>query len=137
LGIFVALTFVGLPFVVRTVQPLIEELDKELEEASATLGASRLRTLLRVALPPLVPALLAGLALAFARGVGEYGSVIFIAGNVAYVSEIAPLIVVVKLEEYDYAGATGVAAIMLAVSFAMLLAINLLHAWSRRRLGDV
>ena len=135
-GILVALTFVGLPFVVRTVQPLIEELDKELEEASATLGASRLRTLLRVALPPLVPALLTGLALAFARGVGEYGSVIFIAGNIAYVSEIAPLLVVVKLEEYDYAGATGVAAIMLAVSFAMLLAINLLHAWSRRRLGD-
>jgi len=136
-GILVALTFVGLPFVVRAVQPLIEELDKELEEASATLGASRLQTLLRVALPPLVPALLAGLALAFARGVGEYGSVIFIAGNIAYVSEIAPLLVVVKLEEYDYAGATGVAAIMLAVSFAMLLAINLLHAWSRRRLGDV
>jgi len=136
-GILVALTFVGLPFVVRTVQPLIEELDKELEEASATLGASRLRTLLRVALPPLVPALLTGLALAFARGVGEYGSVIFIAGNIAYVSEIAPLLVVVKLEEYDYAGATGVAAIMLAVSFAMLLAINVLHGWSRRRLGDV
>ncbi|MGA2491901.1 MAG: sulfate ABC transporter permease subunit CysT [Roseiarcus sp.] len=136
-GILVALTFVGLPFVVRTVQPLIEELDKELEEASATLGASRLRTLLRVALPPLVPALLAGLALAFARGVGEYGSVIFIAGNIAYVSEIAPLLVVVKLEEYDYTGATGVAAIMLAVSFAMLLTINLLHASSRRRLGDV
>ena len=136
-GILVALTFVGLPFVVRTVQPLIEELDKELEEASATLGASRLRTLLRVALPPLVPALLTGLALAFARGVGEYGSVIFIAGNIAYVSEIAPLLVVVKLEEYDYAGATGVAAIMLAVSFVMLLTINLLHAWSCRRLGDV
>jgi sulfate transport system permease protein len=137
LGILVALTFVGLPFVVRTVQPLIEELDKELEEASATLGASRLRTLLRVALPPLVPALLTGLALAFARGVGEYGSVIFIAGNIAYVSEIAPLLVVVKLEEYDYTGATGVAAIMLAVSFVMLLMINLLHAWSRRRLGNV
>jgi len=136
-GILVALTFVGLPFVVRTVQPLIAELDKELEEASATLGAARWQTLLRVALPPLVPALLAGLALAFARGVGEYGSVIFIAGNIAYVSEIAPLLVVVKLEEYDYAGATGVAAIMLAVSFAMLLTINLLHAWSRRRLGDV
>ena len=121
----------------RTVQPLIEELDKELEEASATLGASRWRTLRRVALPPLVPGLLTGLALAFARGVGEYGSVIFIAGNIAYVSEIAPLLVVVKLEEYDYAGATGVAAIMLAVSFLMLLTINLLHAWSRRRLGDV
>ena len=137
LGILVALTFVGLPFVVRTVQPLIEELDKELEEASATLGAPRWRTLASVALPPLIPGLLTGLALAFARGVGEYGSVIFIAGNIAYVSEIAPLIVVVKLEEYDYAGATGVAAIMLAVSFLMLLTINLLHAWSRRRLGDV
>jgi sulfate transport system permease protein len=136
-GILVALTFVGLPFVVRTVQPLIEELDRELEEASATLGASRLRTLARIALPPLVPGLLAGLALAFARGVGEYGSVIFIAGNVAYVSEIAPLVIVVKLEEYDYVGATGVAAIMLGVSFLMLLAINLLHAWSRRRLGHV
>jgi sulfate transport system permease protein len=136
-GILVALTFVGLPFVVRTVEPLIEELDKELEEASATLGASRWRTFRRVALPPLVPGLLAGLALAFARGVGEYGSVIFIAGNIAYVSEIAPLLIVVKLEEYDYAGATGVAAIMLAVSFLMLLTINLLHAWSRRRLGDV
>jgi sulfate transport system permease protein len=133
----VALTFVGLPFVVRTVQPLIEELDRELEEASATLGASRLRTLARIALPPLVPGLLAGLALAFARGVGEYGSVIFIAGNVAYVSEIAPLVIVVKLEEYDYVGATGVAAIMLGVSFLMLLAINLLHAWSRRGLGHV
>ena len=136
-GILVALTFVGLPFVVRTVQPLIEELDRELEEASATLGASRLRTLARIALPPLVPGLLAGLALAFARGVGEYGSVIFIAGNVAYVSEIAPLVIVVKLEEYDYVGATGVAAIMLGVSFLMLLAINLLHAWSRRGLGHV
>ncbi len=137
LGILVALTFVGLPFVVRTLQPLIEELDKELEEASATLGATRWRTLLWVALPPLLPGLLTGLALAFARGVGEYGSVIFIAGNIAYVSEIAPLIVIVKLEEYDYAGATGVAAIMLAVSFLMLLTINLIHAWSRRRLGDV
>ena len=137
LGILFALTFVGLPFVVRTLQPLIEELDKELEEASATLGASRWRTLRRVALPPLVPGLLTGLALAFARGVGEYGSVIFIAGNIAYVSEIAPLLVVVKLEEYDYAGATGVAAIMLAVSFLMLLTINFLQAWSRRRLGDV
>jgi sulfate transport system permease protein len=136
-GILVALTFVGLPFVVRTVQPLIEELDKELEEASATLGAARWQTLLRVALPPLVPALLAGLALAFARGVGEYGSVIFIAGNLAYVSEIAPLLVVIKLEEYDIAGATGVAAILLAVSFLILLTINLLHAWSRRRLGYV
>ena len=121
----------------RTLQPLIDELDKELEEASATLGASRWQTLRRVLLPPLVPALLTGLALAFARGVGEYGSVIFIAGNIAYVSEIAPLLIVVKLEEYDYAGATAIAAIMLVVSFVMLLAINGLQAWSRRRLGDV
>jgi len=136
-GILVAMAFVGLPFVVRAAQPLIEDLEKELEEASATLGASRWRTLRRVVLPPLVPGLLAGLALAFARGVGEYGSVIFIAGNLAYVSEIAPLLVVIKLEEYDYAGATGVAAVMLAVSFLMLLTINLLHAWSRRRLGHV
>jgi len=136
-GILVALAFVGLPFVVRTVQPLIEELEIELEEASATLGATRLQTLRRVLLPLLTPALLTGLALAFARGVGEYGSVIFIAGNLAYVSEIAPLLVVIKLEEYDIAGATGVAAILLAVSFLILLTINLLHAWSRRRLGDV
>jgi sulfate transport system permease protein len=136
-GILVALAFVGLPFVVRTVQPLIEELEIELEEASATLGATRLQTLRRVLLPLLTPALLTGLALAFARGVGEYGSVIFIAGNLAYVSEIAPLLVVIKLEEYDIAGATGVAAILLAVSFLILLTINLLHAWSRRRLGYV
>jgi sulfate transport system permease protein len=122
---------------VRTVQPLIEELEIELEEASATLGATRLQTLRRVLLPLLTPALLTGLALAFARGVGEYGSVIFIAGNLAYVSEIAPLLVVIKLEEYDIAGATGVAAILLAVSFLILLTINLLHAWSRRRLGYV
>jgi len=136
-GILVALAFVGLPFVVRTVQPLIEELEIELEEASATLGATRWQTLRRVLLPLLTPALLTGLALAFARGVGEYGSVIFIAGNIAYVSEIAPLLIVIKLEEYDTAGATGVAAILLAVSFLILLTINLLHAWSRRRLGDV
>jgi len=136
-GILVALAFVGLPFVVRTVEPLIEELEIELEEVSATLGATRRQTLRRVLLPLLTPALLTGLALAFARGVGEYGSVIFIAGNIAYVSEIAPLLVVIKLEEYDYAGATGVAAIMLAVSFVMLLAINLVQAWSRRRLGHV
>jgi sulfate/thiosulfate transport system permease protein len=136
-GILVALVFVGLPFVVRTVQPLIEELENELEEVSATLGATRWQTIWRVLLPPLAPALLTGLALAFARGVGEYGSVIFIAGNVAYVSEIAPLLIVVKLEEYDYAGATGVAAIMLAISFGMLLAINAMQSWSRRRAGHV
>lgn len=136
-GILVALTFVGLPFVVRTVQPLIEELEREVEEVSATLGATRWLTVTRLLLPPLVPALLTGLALAFARGVGEYGSVIFIAGNLAYVSEIAPLLVVVKLEEYDYAGATGIAAIMLFISFVMLLTINLIQAWSRRWVGHV
>jgi sulfate transport system permease protein len=136
-GILVALTFVGLPFVVRTVQPLIEELEREIEEVSATLGATRWRTVWRLLLPPLVPALLTGLALAFARGVGEYGSVIFIAGNLAYISEIAPLLIVVKLEEYDYAGATGIAAIMLFISFVMLLTINLIQAWSRGRMGHV
>jgi sulfate transport system permease protein len=136
-GILVALIFVGLPFIVRTVQPIIAELEVELEEASATLGADRWQTALRVLLPPLVPALLTGFALAFARAVGEYGSVIFIAGNIAYVSEIAPLIIIVKLEQYDYAGATGVATIMLAISFAALLAINLIQAWSRRRFGHV
>ena len=136
-GILVALIFVGLPFVVRTVQPIIADLEKEMEEASATLGARPLQTFFRVLLPPLVPALLTGLALAFARGVGEYGSVIFIAGNLAYVSEIAPLLVVVKLEEYDYAGATAIAAIMLAISFVMLLAINALQAHMRKRFGDV
>ena len=136
-GILVALIFVGLPFVVRTVQPIIEELERELEEASATLGASRLQTLRRVALPQIAPALLTGMALAFARGVGEYGSVIFIAGNIAYVSEIAPLLIIVKLEEYDYDGATAIAAIMLAVSFAMLFVINATQSWSRRRLGLV
>jgi sulfate/thiosulfate transport system permease protein len=133
----VALVFVGLPFVVRTVEPLIAELEKEQEEASATLGATRWRTIVRVLLPPLAPALLTGLALAFARGIGEYGSVIFISGNLAYVSEIAPLLIVVKLEEYDYVGATGIAAIMLAISFLMLLAINFIQAWSRRKFGDV
>jgi len=136
-GILVALIFVGLPFVVRTVQPVIEELERELEEASATLGASRVQTLRRVALPQIAPALLTGMALAFARGVGEYGSVIFIAGNIAYVSEIAPLLIIVKLEEYDYDGATAIAAIMLAVSFAMLFVINATQSWSRRRLGLV
>ncbi len=136
-GILVALIFIGLPFVVRTVQPLIAELETELEEASATLGATRLQTILRVLLPPLVPPLLTGFALAFARAIGEYGSVIFIAGNIPYVSEIAPLLIVVKLEQYDFAGAAGIATIMLAVSFAALLAINLVQAWSRRRFGYV
>jgi sulfate/thiosulfate transport system permease protein len=136
-GILVALVFIGLPFVVRTVQPIISELEIELEEASATLGASRLQTIFHVLLPPLLPALLTGFALAFARAIGEYGSVIFIAGNIAYVSEIAPLLIVIKLEQYDFAGATGIAAIMLAFSFVALLIINLIQSWSRRRFGHV
>ena len=135
MGILVALVFIGLPFVVRSVQPIIVEQEVELEEASATLGAARAQTLFRVLLPPLVPALLTGFALAFARAIGEYCSVIFISGNLAYVSEIAPLLIVVKLEQYDYAGATGVATIMLMISFVCLLAINLIQAWSRRRFG--
>ncbi|CAH1654172.1 sulfate ABC transporter permease subunit CysT [Chelatococcus asaccharovorans] len=137
LGIFVALVFVSLPFAVRTVQPLIEEIDRELEEASATLGAGRLQTVWRVMLPPLVPAVLTGLALGFARAVGEYGSVIFIAGNLPYVSEIAPLLIVIKLEEFDYAGATAIALIMLVIAFSTLLVINLIQAWARRRFGHV
>ena len=137
LGIFVALVFIGLPFVVRTVQPVISELEIESEEASASLGAARWRTVVQILLPPLAPALLTGFALAFARAIGEYGSVIFISGNLAYISEIAPLLIVVKLEQYDYAGATGVATIMLAISFLALLAINLVQAWSRKRFGYV
>jgi sulfate transport system permease protein len=137
LGIFIALVFIGLPFCVRTVQPLIAEIKSELEEASATLGAWRLRTLTRVILPPLMPAVLTGFALAFARAVGEYGSVIFIAGNLPYVSEIAPLLIVIKLSEFDYSGAAMIATIMLAISFLCLLAINLIQAWSRRRFGHV
>jgi sulfate/thiosulfate transport system permease protein len=134
-GIVIALIFVGLPFIVRTVQPVMEEIDREVEEASATLGASRWQTIWRVLLPGLAPAILTGFALAFARGVGEYGSVIFIAGNIPYVTEIAPLLIVIKLEEFDYAGATAIATIMLVISFAMLFVINLIQAWSRRRYG--
>jgi sulfate/thiosulfate transport system permease protein len=137
LGIAVALVFIGLPFVVRTLQPVLEELDKEIEEASATLGATRRQTLWRVVLPPLLPAVLTGFALSFARAIGEYGSVIFIAGTIPYVSEIAPLLIVQKLEENDYAGATAIAAIMLVISFAVLLVINLLQGLSRRRSGHV
>jgi sulfate transport system permease protein len=137
LGIFVALVFVALPFAVRTVQPLIGEIDRELEEASATLGATRTETVLRVVLPPLIPGVITGFVLAFARAVGEYGSVIFVAGNLPFVSEIAPLLVIIKLEEYDYAGATAVATIMLAISFAALLVINLIEAYARRRFGHV
>ncbi len=136
-GIFIALVFIGLPFAVRTVQPLIAEIEREIEEASATLGASRLYSLVHIILPPLVPAMFTGFALAFARGIGEYGSVIFIAGNLPYVSEIAPLLIVIKLSEFDYAGACAIAVIMLAVSFACLLLINLIQAWSRRRFGHV
>lgn len=135
LGIFVALVFVALPFAVRTVQPLIGEIDRELEEAAATLGASRARTIFAVILPPLLPGVLTGFVLAFARAVGEYGSVIFVAGNLPFVSEIAPLLVVIRLEEYDYAGATAVATAMLLIAFGALLAINLLEAYARRRLG--
>jgi sulfate transport system permease protein len=135
LGVIVALTFISLPFVVRTVQPVMEEIDRELEEAAATLGANRRQTLVRVILPTLLPALMTGYALALARAIGEYGSVIFIAGNIPYVSEIAPLLVVIRLEEFNYAAATAVAAVMLAISFALLLVINLIQAWSRRRFG--
>ncbi|MFI3902083.1 sulfate ABC transporter permease subunit CysT [Ochrobactrum sp. S1502_03] len=134
-GIVVALIFIGLPFVVRTVQPIMEEISREVEEAAATLGASRFQTIWQVLLPALQPAILTGFALAFARGVGEYGSVIFIAGNTPYVSEIAPLLIVIRLEEYDYAGATALATVMLALSFAMLLLINLFQSWSRKRYG--
>ncbi|WP_375457474.1 sulfate ABC transporter permease subunit CysT [uncultured Methylobacterium sp.] len=136
-GIFIAMVFIGLPFAVRTVQPLISEIDREVEEASATLGATRFGTLTRVVLPPLIPAVLTGFALAFARGVGEYGSIIFIAGNLPYVSEIAPLLIVIKLAEFDYGGAAAIATIMLGISFLTLLAINLIQAWSRRRFGYV
>jgi sulfate/thiosulfate transport system permease protein len=133
LGVIVALTFIGLPFVVRTVQPVLEEAERELEEAAASLGASRLQTFRRVVLPTILPALLTGFALAFARATGEYGSVIFIAGNMPMVSEITPLFIVTKLEQYDYAGATAIAVVMLLVSFALLLTINLLQAWARNR----
>ncbi len=131
-GIVVALVFVGLPFIVRTVQPVMEEIDREVEEAAATLGANRFQTISRVLLPSLLPAILTGFALSFARGVGEYGSVIFIAGNIPYLSEIAPLLIVIRLEEFDYAGATAIASVMLVISFAMLMVINLIQAWSRR-----
>ncbi|MFO1340190.1 MAG: sulfate ABC transporter permease subunit CysT [Burkholderiaceae bacterium] len=134
-GVFVALTFIGLPFVVRTVQPVLEDLQKELEEAAATLGASRGQTFWHVILPTLTPALLTGFALAFARALGEYGSVIFIAGNMPMVSEITPLLIITKLEQYDYAGATAIAVVMLVIAFALLLAINLVQAWARQRQG--
>ena len=131
-GIFLALTFVGLPFVVRTLQPVLVELEPELEEAAATLGANRWQTMTRVILPELMPALITGFALAFARALGEYGSVVFIAGNQPQHSEITPLLIITKLEQYDYRGATAIAVVMLVASFVLLLLINLLQKWSRR-----
>lgn len=133
LGVIVALTFIGLPFVVRTIQPVLEDAERELEEAAASLGANHWQTFTKVIFPTIFPALLTGFALAFARATGEYGSVIFIAGNMPMVSEITPLFIVTKLEQYDYAGATAIAVVMLLASFLMLLTINLLQAWSRKR----
>lgn len=134
-GVVIALIFIGLPFVVRTVQPVLEDAEKELEEAALCLGATRLQTFTRVILPTILPALLTGFALAFARAIGEYGSVIFIAGNMPMVSEITPLIIISKLEQYDYAGATAVALVMLLISFLLLFIINALQAWQRKRSG--
>ena len=135
LGVLVALVFIGLPFVVRTVQPILEDLDTEIEEAAASLGARRWQIFYHVILPILLPALLTGFALAFARAVGEYGSVIFIAGNLPYVSEITPLMIITKLEQYDYRGATAIATVMLLASFVLLLLINGLQAWAAKRTG--
>jgi sulfate transport system permease protein len=137
LGVFVALVFIGVPFVVRTVQPVLEDVNRELEEAAATLGASRWQTFTKVILPIVLPALLTGFALAFARALGEYGSVIFIAGNMPMVSEITPLLIITKLEQYDVPGATAIAVVMLVISFALLLVINSLQTWARKRQGGV
>jgi sulfate/thiosulfate transport system permease protein len=134
LGVVIALTFTGLPFVVRTVQPVLEDLDKEMEEAAASLGANRWQTITRVLFPAVMPAALTGFSMAFARAVGEYGSVVFISGNMPMKTEITPLLIITKLEQYDYAGATAIAAVMLVSSFALLLTINLLQAWSGGRL---
>ena len=134
-GVVIALIFIGLPFVVRTVQPVLEDAEKELEEAASSLGASRLQIFTKVLLPHIAPALLTGFAMAFARAIGEYGSVIFIAGNMPMISEITPLIIIGKLEQYDYAGATAVAVVMLLISFLLLLVINGLQAWQRRNAG--
>ena len=134
-GVLVALIFIGLPFIVRTVQPILEDLDAEFEEAAASLGANRFQTVTKVVLPSLIPALLTGFALAFARAVGEYGSVIFIAGNIPMVSEITPLMIITKLEQYDYRGATAIASVMLIFSFVLLLIINLLQAYTAKRQG--
>jgi len=135
-GVLVALIFIGLPFVVRTVEPVLEELESELEEVAHSLGASPLQTFVRVIFPTILPALLTGFTLALARAIGEYGSVVFIAGNIPLVSEIAPLVIITKLEQYDYAGATAIAVVMLVASFVMLLLINLLQGWMRRRNGQ-
>jgi sulfate/thiosulfate transport system permease protein len=135
IGVLIALVFVGLPFVVRTVEPVLRDFDRELEESAAMLGASRFNILRRVVLPPLLPAVMTGFTLAFARAIGEYGSVIFIAGNMPGYSEIAPLLIVIKLEQFDYAGATVVATLMLVASFILLFATNLLQAWTRERQG--
>ena len=135
LGVVVALTFIGLPFVVRTVQPVLEDLESEAEEAAASLGANRVQTFLKIIFPALWPALLTGFSLAFARAIGEYGSVIFIAGNMPMVSEITPLLIITKLEQYDYAGATSIAVVMLVISFILLLIINGLQWWSSHRHG--
>jgi sulfate/thiosulfate transport system permease protein len=135
LGIVIALIFIGLPFVVRTVQPVLEEFDRELEEAAATLGANRRQTVFRVMLPTLMPAILTGFALALARAVGEYGSVIFIAGNMPFISEIAPLLIIIRLEEFSYPQAAAIGTAMLLISFALLFFVHLIQAWQRRRFG--
>lgn len=135
LGVIIALIFIGLPFVVRTVQPVLEDLDKEVEEAAASLGASRWQSLTRVILPTILPAVLTGFAMSFSRAIGEYGSVVFISGNMPMRTEITPLLIVTKLEQYDYAGATAIAVAMLVISFALLLLINLLQRWSSQRYG--
>ncbi|MEQ1122715.1 sulfate ABC transporter permease subunit CysT [Acinetobacter seifertii] len=135
IGITLALVFIGIPFIVRTVQPVLSDIETELEEAASALGANRWQTITKIILPILLPALFTGFALAFARGVGEYGSVIFIAGNQPFKTEIAPLMIISRLEEYDYAGATTIAAVMLVLSFLILFAINLLQAWANRRTG--
>jgi sulfate transport system permease protein len=136
-GVVIALIFIGLPFVVRTVQPVLEDTERELEEAAMSLGATRWQTFYKVIFPAIAPALLTGFAMAFARAIGEYGSVIFIAGNMPMVSEITPLVIIGKLEQYDYAGATAVAVVMLVISFVLLLVINALQVWQRKRVGAV
>jgi sulfate/thiosulfate transport system permease protein len=133
LGVVIALTFIGLPFVVRSVQPVLQDMEKELEEAAASLGATRWQTFSQVVLPTILPAALAGFAMAFARAIGEYGSVVFIAGNMPMRTEITPLLIITKLDQYDYAGATAIAVVMLVVSMVLLLPINLLQKWSSRR----